>query len=48
MTGESFVSKIFPCCGNFNTTVCPESDNIQQEFYSKIEPLEIKEGNITA
>jgi len=45
MNGESFMPKIFAYCRNFNTPLCPESDNIQKDFYSKTELLEIKEGD---
>ena len=45
MNNEAFVPRIFACCRNFNTSTCLESENILKNFYTKIEPLEIKGGD---
>ena len=44
MKGDNFIPKTFAYCNNYNTLDCPESNNIQEEFCPRIEPLEIKEG----
>jgi hypothetical protein len=44
MKDEVFMPRIFAYCKNFNTPVCSSSKNIQKDFYTKIEPLEVKEG----
>jgi hypothetical protein len=42
MIDEVFLPKIFAFCRNFNTPGCSKSEDIQEELYSKIELLEVK------
>jgi len=44
MREEGFLPKIFAYCSNYNTPACPESNNIQKDFSSRIVTLEMKEG----